>query len=59
VYLSCTEKFYGKSPYICIKMTDREGQGLAKDECQIIGAIDEKWNWKVNIYEDPLDESAD
>ena len=59
VYLACTEKFSGKSPYICVNNTsslDKSEHGK-EDEKSIVGAIDEKENWKVNIYEEPPDES--
>lgn len=58
VYISCTEKFSGKSPFLTVKYSDSESVGLARDEEWIVGAIDEKENWKVNIYEEPLEESA-
>ena len=41
---------------MCIRNHEREG--LALDEDLIVGAIDEKENWKVNIYEEPLEDTS-
>lgn len=45
VYISCAKKFSGKSPYLTIL-----------DDI-IIGLIDQKENWKVNIYEEQFEET--
>ncbi|CAD8158586.1 unnamed protein product [Paramecium pentaurelia] len=47
VYIACAKKYSGKSPYLSIIQNDT-----------IIGLIDSKENWKVNIYEQPFKEST-
>ncbi|CAD8074919.1 unnamed protein product [Paramecium sonneborni] len=47
VYIACAKKYSGKSPYLSVIQNDT-----------IIGLIDSKENWKVNIYEQPYKEST-